>query len=102
VVAPEPPKAEAAKANAAVVDAGKGPPVRSDPALPASWADITVGSLVLASEAPMDGWWESVVIGVKDELFTLRWRDFPGQPVFARRRWHLAILPPSTGIPGRG
>lgn len=103
VAAPEPPKAEVAKTDATMAKSGKGSSGSGGGGdLPPAWADITVGSLVLASEAPMDGWWESVVIGVKDELFTLRWRDFPGEPVFARRRWHLAILPPSTGVPARG
>jgi len=36
--------------------------------------------------------WESVVLGAKGDLFTLKCRDFPDERVFVRRRWQLAIL----------
>ena len=59
------------------------------------WADIDVGSLVLACEGPGEGWWESVVLEAEAELFTLKWRDWPDLPRFVRRRWQLAILHPA-------
>ena len=62
---------------------------------PCGWADIDVGSLVLATEGPGDGWWESVVLEAEAELFTLKWRDWPDLPRFVRRRWQLAILHPA-------
>ena len=65
---------------------------------PYGWADISVGNLVLATEAPHQGWWESVVLEAEAELFTLKWRDWPDLPRFVRRRWQLAILHPA----GRG
>jgi hypothetical protein len=39
-------------------------------------------------------WFAAIVIKVDDEdLVTLRWQDWPKHPVFARRRWQLALLP---------
>ena len=71
------------------------PPVSSSGKAPCGWADIDVGSLVLASEGPGEGWWESVVLAEEAELFTLKWRDYPDLPRFARRRWQLALLHPA-------
>jgi hypothetical protein len=66
------------------------PPVNSRPL---SWDDIEIGSLVLATTGVEDGWWESVVLGSNGEALTLKWRDFPGEPTFIRRRSELALLP---------
>ena len=65
---------------------------------PCGWADVGVGSLVLACEGPSLGWWEAVVLEEEADLFTLKWRDWPDLPRFVRRRWQLAILHPA----GRG
>jgi hypothetical protein len=73
-------------------------PIPATSKAPCGWADINVGSLVLASDGPGEGWWESVVIDAKAaDLFTLRWRDWPTLPRFVRRRWHLALLHPAGG-----
>ena len=62
---------------------------------PPSWEAITLGSVVLATTGPMDGWYEAVVIQAKGEdLFTLRWRDYPDEGTVVRRRKHLALLHP--------
>lgn len=66
---------------------------------PASWTDIQVGSLVLASEglSKSDGWFEAAVVERKaDNLFLVRWRDWPDEPTFARQRDHLALLPATS------
>ena len=65
---------------------------------PCGWADIDVNSLVLALEGPGQGWWEAVVTEAKNDLFTLRWRDYAHLPHIVRRRWQLALLHPA----GRG
>ena len=65
---------------------------------PCGWADVDVGSLVLATEGTGDGWWECLVLEAEAELFTLKWRDWPDLPRFVRRRWQLALLRPA----GRG
>jgi hypothetical protein len=67
------------------------------PRAPKSPADIGVGSLVLAHDEVNGGWYESLVLRVDgDDLMTLKWRDWPKNPVFARRRSQLALLPPET------
>jgi hypothetical protein len=60
---------------------------------PRTWDEIGIGSLVLATVGVEDGWWESVVLGVNGEMLTLKWRDFPGERTFVRRRTELALLP---------
>lgn len=62
--------------------------------LPESIEVIGQGSLVLACEGPQMGWFESIVLDAKeDDLFVLRWRDWPDEPHFARRRNQLALVP---------
>lgn len=73
--------------------AGSGSGVPSAPQRPQDWDEIGVGSLVLALEPPDEGWWESIVIGISGEALTLKWRDFPGERVFVRRRSEVALLP---------
>lgn len=61
-----------------------------------SWGSITVGSVVLASEGEKEGWYEAVVTAAKSShLFTLKWRDWPDEPEFVRKRGHLGLLPPA-------
>jgi hypothetical protein len=62
--------------------------------VPTKWDDVGVGSLVLASTGPREGWFESVVVEVKgDSLFVLRWLDWPSDPSFVRRVDGVALLP---------
>jgi hypothetical protein len=63
---------------------------------PEDWDEIGIGSLVLATVGVEDGWWESIVLGVNGEMLTLKWRDFPGERTFVRRRTELALLPVSA------
>lgn len=80
------------KASAAAAQAG-------DPneglTVPEGWDKIVFGSLVLACENADEGWFHAHVIQVSaDEMFTLKWRDFPDWPVIVRRTHHLALLHP--------
>lgn len=62
---------------------------------PASWSEITAGSTVLIHGGGDDGWFEAEVIEVKaDDLFTLRWRDWPELPIEVRNHAHIALLNP--------
>ncbi|MCJ2131191.1 hypothetical protein [Methylobacterium sp. E-045] len=71
------------------------PTPASDPARPAGWDTVKVGSLVLASTGPQEGWFESIVVYTKaDSLFELRWRDWPEEAHFVRHRDALALLSP--------
>lgn len=63
--------------------------------LPSSWSDIEVGHLVIAQESVEDGWWEAIVLEREQDLFTLRWRDFPKFPKFVRHRLSIALACPT-------
>jgi hypothetical protein len=68
--------------------AGAGPANRPEPA-PTEASEnsggVARGSLVLASVGSAEGWWESLVIEMHDDLMTLKWRDWPEEPPFVRR-----------------
>ena len=94
------PGAVASNGSAASGDQGPGPAPtapadpKGGPSRPQSWDDIGIGSVVLATvERVEEGWWESIVIGVNGEALTLKWRDYPREKVFVRRRSALALLP---------
>ena len=72
------------------------PPAPTVSPRPRTWDEIGIGSLVLATVGVGDGWWESVVLGLNGEMFTLKRRDFPREPTFVRRRTDLALLPVSA------
>ncbi|WP_029650790.1 hypothetical protein [Methylocystis sp. SB2] len=102
VLAKTAPSACAASADSPKADAGSGPPAGAakpaTPPQPAGWADIRVGSVVLATAGPDQGWYESEVIEILDDLLKLRWRSWPEEPVFARRFSQVGLLPPNGTI----
>lgn len=62
---------------------------------PTTWSEITAGSMVLIHGGGDDGWFEAEVVEAKaDDLFTLRWRDWPDLPIMIRTRAHIALLNP--------
>ena len=76
-------------------------PLAGDARVPGSWDAIKPGSLVLATTGPMEGWFESLVVATRaDDRFLLRWRDWPDEPEFTRRREELALLHPATDPQG--
>lgn len=65
--------------------------------LPRSWADITVGSLVIAPENPVElGYYEAIVLERNGDMLTLRWRDYPKQPIQTRHVAAVALLNADT------
>jgi hypothetical protein len=62
--------------------------------LPRSWESIAVGHMVLVHESPADGWWEATVLKREDEILTLRFRDYPEQPIFQRHINTVALVNP--------
>jgi hypothetical protein len=64
--------------------------------LPRTWDEITAGHLVIAQETLALGWWEAIVIARKDDMFTLRFRDYPKIPKFIRHRSAIALMSPPT------
>jgi len=62
--------------------------------LPRTWDEIAAGHLVIAQETLDLGWWEAIVIGRKDDMFSLRFRDYPKIPKFVRHRSAIALMSP--------
>jgi hypothetical protein len=48
--------------------------------------------VVIAQESLVDGWWEATVTEVRDDILTLRWRDYPRQAAVTRNRKEVALL----------
>jgi len=72
---------------------------RPKPTLPQDWSKIVVGSLVLCSDDPDQGWFLAVVVKVADDgLLTLRWRDWVDLPPFTRKREQIALLHPAFSV----
>ena len=53
---------------------------------------LVAGTVVLAPELGAS-WWEAVVVAASDESVTLKWRDFPAERPFQRKRNQIAALP---------
>ncbi len=60
--------------------------------LPRTWDEIAPGHLVIAQEALEYGWWEAIVIARNGDTLTLRFRDYPKLPKFARHRAAVALM----------
>jgi hypothetical protein len=90
----EKPTPKAASASTAPPSPPEGTSKARDNIAPETWDDISVGSIVLATEGPQEGWFESIVLRAEDDLFTLKWRDWPRLPTFTRRTWQIGLLPP--------
>ena len=67
---------------------------------PQRWEDVDVGALVLANAGDEWGWHEAIVTEARgDDLLVLRWRDWPDEAAFPRRRDGVGLLPPSAAEP---
>jgi hypothetical protein len=64
--------------------------------LPRAWDEVGPGHLVIAQESLDYGWWEAIIIDRKDDVFTLRYRDYPKLPKFFRHRSSIALMGPPS------
>ena len=64
--------------------------------LPRNWDEIAPGHLVIAQESHDNGWWEAIVLDRKDDMLTLRFRDYPRLPNFFRHRTAVALISPAS------
>jgi hypothetical protein len=64
--------------------------------LPRSWDEIGPGHLVIAQESLDYGWWKAIVLDRKDDMLTLRFRDYPRLPRFFRHRTAVALVSPAS------
>ena len=60
--------------------------------LPKTWKDIGPTHMVLVQETLRDGWWECVVVERKDDMLTVRWRDYPKWKPFTVHADAVALL----------
>ena len=64
--------------------------------MPESFDKIVVGSLVLAIDEPLEGWFEANVVELKGGgSLRLQWRDYLDLPQFTRRIDQVALIHPS-------
>ncbi len=64
--------------------------------MPEDWSKLAVGSLVLASEGPLEGWFEATVLAMgEDNSVRLKWRDYLEMPAFDRRVDQVALIHPA-------
>ena len=75
------------------LEEGSGPTPRG---LPTNWAQIEPGHLVIAQECLEYGWWEALVIERREDMLTLRYRDYPRLPKFFRHRSAVALKSPPS------
>jgi hypothetical protein len=89
----------AVELQAAVATNGDNDSLPAVRGLPRTWEEIAPGHLVIAQESLEYGWWEAIVIARKDDVFTLRFRDYPHLPKFARHRSAIALIWPPNEAP---
>jgi len=96
------PKADRAKAEevrAAPADVSQQGHAATPSNVPGDWSKILIGSLVLATEDPLEGWFEATVIELKpDNVLRLQWRHYLDLPPFNRRLEDVALLHPSMKL----
>jgi hypothetical protein len=71
---------------------------QQDGELPKNWDEIGAGHVVVAQDAPTEGWYEAVVIETSGEMLVLRWRDYPRERRFSRHRLSIGLMYPH-GLP---
>lgn len=66
-----------------------------EPKMAASWDAIKAGDLVIAQHTRADGWYEALVLHRTNEMFHLKWFDYPRDPLFVRHLKAIAL----TAVP---
>jgi hypothetical protein len=72
------------------------PPVAKG--LPRTFDEIAPGHVVLAQETLEYGWWEVIVLARNGDLFTVRFRDYPELPCFARPKSAIGLMTPPAEV----
>lgn len=67
-----------------------------EPKMASSWDDIKAGDLVIAQHTRADGWYEAVCLLRTNDMFHLRWQDYPRDPHFIRHLKAIALASPAT------
>jgi len=69
------------------------------PSLPRSWDEIDIGHLVLATEAPDEGYWQTIVVAKDNDMLTLKWVGYPDYPQLVCHRTAVGLLKPTAAEP---
>lgn len=85
--------------QAALAKEDEGPLPQISSGLPKSWDEIAPGHLVIAQETLEYGWWEAIVLDRNGDMLSLRFRDYPKLPKFARHRSAVALISTALGEP---
>ena len=83
---------EASKLATAATANSIPPATKSKAEAARNWTDVKVGSLVIAQESFVEGWWEAIVTEVRPDTVTVRWRDYPHQAAVSRTKAEVAFL----------
>ena len=68
------------------------------PKMASSWDAIKAGDLVIAQHTRGDGWYEALVLHVAaNEMYHLKWLDYPKDPLFIRHLKTIALTSPAAG-----
>jgi hypothetical protein len=97
-IADRTPTPQPAAVEQAVADTAD-PAALTAPGLPRTWDEIAAGHVVIAQDEddyPDKGWWEAIVLDRKDDVLTLRWRDYAKVKPFARHVAAVALLNTTT------
>jgi hypothetical protein len=70
-------------------------PVADQPKDRDNASDLTPRAVVLASVGSDEGWWESVILEINEDLITLKWEEWPDEPAFVRHITQIAVMHPS-------
>lgn len=96
---PEADRVKAEEVRAAPADVSQQGHSATPSNVPDDWGKIVVGSLVLATEDPLEGWFEATVVELKqDNVLRLQWRHYLDLPPFNRRLEDVALLHPSMKL----
>ena len=62
-----------------------------EPKMAASRDAIKAGDLVIAQHTRADGWYEALVLHRTNDMFHLKWLDYPRDPLFVRHLKAIAL-----------
>lgn len=66
------------------------------PKMAASWDAIKAGDLVIAQHTRADGWYEALVLHRTNDMFHLKWLDYPRDPLLVRHLKAIALTAAPT------
>ncbi|TAU77950.1 hypothetical protein [Rhizobium ruizarguesonis] len=96
---PEADRVKAETVRAAPADVSQQGHAATPSNVPDDWSKILVGSSVLATDDPLEGWFEATVVELKpDSVLRLQWRHYLDLPPFNRKLEDVALLHPSMKL----